>query len=150
MMSITRRTMLHGLAGLPVLLTSAPVLATTQGMAQAMLEFTGGVSPVEQFVVLDIPALVENGNSVPLGIRVDRPMLPDDFVSEIAVFNEKNPQPQVARFYLGPHSGRAEVATRIRLGDSQTITVIARTSKGAFFAASATLIVTLPACVEGA
>ena len=74
---------------------------------------------------MDIPPLVEYGNSVPLTITVDSPMSEQDFVKAIAVFNERNPQPNIGTFHLGPRSGRAFVSTRIRLGDSQTIVAVA-------------------------
>ena len=93
-------------------------------------------------------ALVENGNSVPLSVNVAHWMQPGDFVRTIAVFNEKNPQPNVATFHLTPRSGRASVATRIRLGDSQRIVAIAQLSDGSFWSDEAEVIVTLPACAE--
>ena len=66
------------------------------------------------------------------------------------MFNEQNPQPNVvtvaARAAL---AGRAQVSTRIRLADSQRITAIAEMSDGTFWSASADVIVTLAACVEG-
>jgi sulfur-oxidizing protein SoxY len=99
-------------------------------------------------VVLEIPPLVENGNSVPLTVKVDSPMAPRDFVKTIAVFNERNPQPNVANFHLTPRAGRAAVSTRIRLGDSQNIIAVAQMSDGTFWSGSAELVVTLPACVE--
>jgi sulfur-oxidizing protein SoxY len=45
-------------------------------------------------------------------------------------------------------NGKAMIATRIKLGDSQKIVAIAETSKGEFFSASADVIVTLAACLE--
>ena len=71
-----------------------------------------------------------------------------DHVKAIHVFNEKNPQPHVFDARLGPRNGKAVVATRIKLGDSQKIVAIAETSKGEFFSASADVIVTLAACLE--
>jgi sulfur-oxidizing protein SoxY len=118
-------------------------------MAAAIRSLVGESAVETGRVVLDIPALVENGNSVPLKVTVESPMTPDDFVRTVAVFNERNPQPNVAVFRLTPRSGRAEVSTRIRLGDSQTIVAIAELSDGRFFSGQAELVVTLPACVEG-
>ncbi|HEY0353373.1 MAG TPA: thiosulfate oxidation carrier protein SoxY, partial [Enterovirga sp.] len=43
----------------------------------------------------------------------------------------------------------AAVSTRIRLGDSQRLTAIAEMSDGSFWSASADVIVTLAACLEG-
>ncbi len=81
-------------------------------------------------------------------VSVASPMTPQDHVKSIHVFNEKNPQPNIGNFYLGPQAGRAEVATRIRLADSQKIIVIARLSDDTFWSASADVVVTLAACTE--
>ena len=99
-------------------------------------------------IKLDIPPLVENGNAVPMTVTVDSPMTANDFVKTIAIFNERNPQPNVAHFHLGPRSGRATVSTRIRLGNSQNIVAIAQLSDGSYWSDTVELIVTLPACVE--
>jgi sulfur-oxidizing protein SoxY len=99
-------------------------------------------------VKLDVPPLVENGNTVPMTISVASPMAPEDFVKSIHVFNEKNPQPNIGNFYLGPRAGRAQVSARIRLADSQKIVAIARLSDDTFWSASVDVVVTLAACTE--
>jgi sulfur-oxidizing protein SoxY len=71
-----------------------------------------------------------------------------DHVRRIAVFNEKNPQPNVAVFHLSPRSGRAGVSTRTRLSDSQKVVAVVEMSDGGFWSAGADVIVTLAACVE--
>jgi SoxY-related AACIE arm protein len=97
---------------------------------------------------LEIPPLVENGNTVPLTVSVASPMAPEDHVKSIHVFNEKNPQPNVGNFYLGPRAGRAQISTRIRLADSQKIVAIARLSDDSFWSATVDVVVTLAACTE--
>jgi len=71
-----------------------------------------------------------------------------DHVDSIHIFNQKNPQPYVATFHLGPRAGKAYVATRIRLADSQRIVAIARLADGSLWSDSADIIVTLAACTE--
>jgi sulfur-oxidizing protein SoxY len=51
-------------------------------------------------------------------------------------------------FQLGPRAGRAQVATRLRLADTQTITAVAQLSDGSFWSDTAHVIVTLAACIE--
>ncbi len=58
-------------------------------------------------VKLEIPPLVENGNTVPCAVVVESPMSASDYVKAIHVFNEKNPQPNVISAKLGPRAGRA-------------------------------------------
>lgn len=122
--------------------------ATTEQMLEAIGQATGGAGLRRGRIAIDLPPLVENGNTVPLTVRVDSPMTPDDHVASIHVFVEKNPQPFVATFHLGPRAGRAVVSTRIRLADSQAVTVVARMSDGSFWSASADSVVTMAACTE--
>ena len=122
--------------------------ATPESMKAAIDAILGGVAAREGRVVLDLPPLVENGNSVSLTVSVDSPMTAADHVVAIHVVNEKNPQPQVFSATLGPRAGKATITTRIRLGDSQRVVAIARLSDGSFWTASAEAIVTLAACLE--
>lgn len=141
-----RRTLLAGAAMMVVL---RPALATPLEQAAAILAFTGGAAPRNGRVHLEVAQLVDNGNAVPLTVSVDSPMSAADHVTAIAIFNEKNPQTDVARFTLGPRSGKAVVSTRIRLATSQTLVAVARMSDGSYWSGSASMVVTLAACVEG-
>ncbi len=102
-------------------------------------------------MTLDVPPLVENGNTVPLTVSVESPMTEADHVKAIHVFNEKNPQPHVFYARLSPkqRQGDGRHAHQARRF-SQKIVAIAETSEGEFFSASADVIVTLAACLEEA
>ncbi|HEY2246751.1 MAG TPA: SoxY-related AACIE arm protein [Bradyrhizobium sp.] len=149
----TRRTFL-GLASGAAIVGAAPVvtirpLNATPAMLSSAIRNVVGEAPVRAGkVTLDIPPLVENGNTVPMTVRVASPMTDTDYVKSIHVFNEKNPQPNVANFYIGPMAGRAQVSTRIRLADTQKVVAIARLSDDTFWSTSADIIVTLAACTE--
>jgi sulfur-oxidizing protein SoxY len=149
----TRRRFL-GLAGGAAVVGVVPIVtlrpvAATPAMLTAAIRNVVGVAVVRTGKVkLDVPPLVENGNTVPMTVSVSSPMTSDDYVKSIHVFNEKNPQPNIGNFYLGPRAGRAQVSTRIRLADSQKITAIARLSDGSFWSATVDVVVTLAACTE--
>jgi sulfur-oxidizing protein SoxY len=125
-----------------------PALALSDELSGALRGFTGGAAMREGKVNFDIAPLVENGNTVPMTVSVNHPMAPEDHVRSIHVFNEKNPQANIANFHLGPHNGRAQVSTRIRLADSQKIVAIAKLSDGSFWSVSVDVVVTLAACTE--
>ena len=99
-------------------------------------------------VKLNVPPLVENGHLVPLTVSVDSPMTETDHVKAIHIFTERNPLPEMASFRLGPRAGRAYVATRVRLADTQNVVAIAELSDGSFWSDSVFMIVTLAACLE--
>jgi sulfur-oxidizing protein SoxY len=145
----TRRTFL-GLAGSAAVLavTLRPAEATPAMLSSAIRNVVGEAAVRIGKVKLDVPPLVENGNTVPMTVSVDSPMTAQAYVKSIHVFNEKNPQPNIGNFYLGPRAGRAQVSTRIRLADSQKIVAIARLSDDTFWSASVDVVVTLAACTE--
>jgi sulfur-oxidizing protein SoxY len=149
----TRRQFL-ALTGSAAMLGAAPMAAprpaeaTPAMLASAIRDVVGAAMVRTGKVKLDVPPLVENGNTVSLTVSVASPMTADDHVKSIHVFNEKNPQPNVGNFYLGANAGRAQISTRIRLADSQKIVAIAKLSDGSFWSASVDVVVTLAACTE--
>jgi sulfur-oxidizing protein SoxY len=123
--------------------------APTESFVAAEQAILAGRTPIASGVTIDMPHLSENGNSVDLAVRVESPTTAEDHVTAIHILAEKNPYPRVASFGLSPRAGRAEVATRIRLATTQTILVLAETSRGQVHRASREVIVVLGACVEG-
>jgi len=122
--------------------------ATPEELAAAIRQVTGGAELRAGKVTLDVPPIVENGNTVPMSVSVESPMTADEYVKAIHVFNEKNPQPHVFSAWLSPGNGKAVIGTRIKLADTQKVVAIAETSKGVFWTASAEVIVTIAACIE--
>lgn len=146
-----RRTLIKGAGALAcgLLLTVRRSDATPASMQAAIRSVFGNAEIGRGKVTLDIPSLVENGNTVPMTVSVDSPMTATDYVKSIHVFNEKNPQPNVIGIHLGPRTGQASIATRIRLADSQKVVAIAQMSDGSVWSGQVDVIVTLAACVEG-
>src|SRR5262249_39719116 len=143
-----REVLIGGLAAGTAAVMVVPAQATPESM-QAAIRNVVGEAPVKKGkVTIDVPALVENGNTVSLAIEVDSPMSEKDHVKAIHVFNETHPLPNVLSVHTGPRAGRAKVATRFRLADTQTVVAIAEMSDGSFWSASADVIVTLAACLE--
>jgi sulfur-oxidizing protein SoxY len=136
------------LIGTVPMVTLRPAQATPATLAAAIRTVVGSAVVHTGKIKLDIPPLVENGNTVPMTVSVSSPMTAEDHVKSIHVFNEKNPQPNIGNFYLGPQSGRAQISTRIRLADSQKIVAIAKLSDGSFWSATVDVVVTLAACTE--
>jgi sulfur-oxidizing protein SoxY len=146
---ITRRDALWIGATAAAILTIRPAFATPEERDAAIRAFAGEAEIKPGRVKLDLPPLVENGNAAPLTVTVESAMNDADFVRRIAVFNERNPQPNVLTMQLGPRAGRATVSTRIRLATSQRIVAVAEMGDGSYWQDSADVIVTLAACVEG-
>jgi sulfur-oxidizing protein SoxY len=141
---------LAGAAGMGLPLDSDPAGATPASMQAAIRNVTGEAKLNKGRVKIDVPALIENGNAVPLTVSCESPMTQEDHVKAIHVFTEKNPQPNVIGVHLGPRAGRASVSTRIRLADTQKVVAVAQMSDGSFWSDEVEVIVTLAACLEGA
>lgn len=143
----SRRTVLAA-SGAAFLCARSPARADPAEMREAMRTALGDAPLSQGRVHLDVPALVENGNSVPLTIRVDSPMTPADHVTSIYVFSPENPLPSVSRFILGPRNGVAEVKTTIRLATTQHLHVVATMSDGSRWLATTEIEVTTAACFD--
>ncbi|HEY7518277.1 MAG TPA: SoxY-related AACIE arm protein [Methylomirabilota bacterium] len=148
----TRREFLQRAAGLGLVIALRPGVgeATPAAMQDAVRRVVGSAPVTPGRVKLEIPPLSENGNTVPLTVTVESPMSAADHVRAIHLFTEKNPQPDVASFRFGPRAGVARVSTRIRLSDTQAVLAVSELSDGSFWSASATVVVTLAACLEEA
>ena len=119
-----------------------------KALQQAVDKVVGGATVRRGRVKLDLPPLIDNGNTVPLSVTVESPMTAADHVKAIHVFTEKNPQPNVVSVHLGPRAGRAVLTTRARIADSGTVLAVAQMSDGSFWSGSMNVIVTLSACLE--
>lgn len=126
-----------------------PARATPEALAAAIARFTGGAPVRDGQVLLDIAPLVENGNTVPVTVSVPGVNQATDPVQRLALFTERNPQPEVGVFTLGPLAGRPMVSTRMRLATSQTIVAMAQLADGSYWQRRVEVVVTLAACVEG-
>jgi sulfur-oxidizing protein SoxY len=115
---------------------------------EAIRKVVGNAQVRHGKVKLDLPPLIDNGNTVPLSVEVESPMTAADHVKVIHVFTERNPQPNVLTAHLGPRAGRARIATRARIADTGTVTAIAQMSDGSFWSDSVKVVVTLSACLE--
>ena len=154
---LSRRRLLVGLLGclgglgsmVAPLRKARPADALPEKLAPLIRQATGGVMPQVGRVTLTLPTLAESGNSVRLQVRVESPMTPEAHVKQIHIFSEKNPRPVIARFSLGPRAGRAEIHTRIRLAGTQQVVAVAIMNDGTAWMASAEVVVTAAACVEG-
>ena len=117
-------------------------------LEEAVRKSTGGAELRKGRVALDVPPLIDNGNSVPITVKVESPMTAEDHVKAIHLFTEKNPQPYILNAQLGPRAGRASITTRARIADSGRVIAIAQMSDGTCWTDEVSVVVTLSACLE--
>ena len=97
---------------------------------EALRYFFGKVNYFSSGIQLIIPRHAEVGRSVPITVKVDCEMNKFDYPKVVHVLANKNPGPHVMSAYFLPEAGKAEFSTRIRLEQSQVVTVAAKISDG--------------------
>ncbi|WP_349368423.1 thiosulfate oxidation carrier protein SoxY [Salinarimonas sp.] len=130
-----------GLKGVTV-----PAFAAAEDAQAAIDAFTGGAEPTMGRVMLDVPEIAENGNTVPMDVFVESPMSEDDYVSEVLIVADGNPRPGVATFHFSPMSGVAQANTRIRLAGTQNVIAVAKMNDGSVFMDRKEVKVTIGGC----
>lgn len=106
----------------------------------------GDAKPVEGKIEFELPEVAENGNTVPYSVAVDSPMTDTDYVKALYVVSTANPSPDIASFTFAPISGKARIASRMRLAKTQDVIVVAAMSNGAFYMAKREVKVTIGGC----
>jgi sulfur-oxidizing protein SoxY len=110
----------------------APPLIAADETAPSELTKLLGQRPLlsEGRIKLELPESADNGYVVPVSVMVQSPMMPDDYVKALHLFAELNPAPHVASYLFTPANGKAAIATRIRLTQSQHVIAIAEMIDG--------------------
>ena len=146
MRALSRRAALALGAGTAAAWAAGRARATPGEADEAIAKFTGAKAPEPGRIAIDLPEIAENGTAVPLGVTVESPMTAADRITDVLVVADGNPNPRVAAFHFTAMSGRAEVATRIRLNATEDVIVVARTGDGRFFTARKEVKVTIGGC----
>ncbi len=148
MQTFTRRQALAAAAALAAA-SALPSVARADSKAEAaelIKRFAGGNEPLKSAVSLDLPEIAENGNTVPLGVRIASPMTEQSFVSEVLIIADGNPNAKVASLIFSPLSGNAEAGLRIRLAQTQNVTALAKMNDGSVYMDQKTVKVTIGGC----
>ena len=138
-----------GLATLPRAQAQGMVSGKLLSLRDMLDPIVAGARVVRSGVHIETLVLADNGLSVPFRVWVDSPMTAQDHVTDLWLLSQRNPVTVMAKMHLGPHMGRAEFSTRVRLAGGQQLVALARLSSGEFRYQVADLIVTEAGCVDG-
>ena len=150
--TVDRREFVLGTSAVAVVTPLLADAALGQGKAadgdwqQVLKNIVGGASPSQGRIALELPEIAENGNTVPFNVSVDSPMTEGDHVKAVHLISTANPQPVVATFHFTPASGKASVASRMRLAQTQDVIAVAELSDGKFVMARHAVRVTIGGC----
>jgi sulfur-oxidizing protein SoxY len=138
-----------GLATVPRAQAQGMVSGKLLSLRDMLDPIVAGARVVSSGVHIETLILADNGLSVPFRVWVDSPMTAQDHVTDLWLLSQRNPVTVMAKMHLGPHMGRAEFSTRVRLAGGQQLVALARLSSGEFRYQVADLIVTEAGCVDG-
>ena len=120
--------------------------AAAKDWQEILKKAIGDTAPTEGKVTLELPEIAENGNTVPFTVAVDSPMSDSDYVKAVHVFATGNPSPEVVTFHFTPMSGKAAATSRMRLGKTQDVIVVAQMSNGKAYMGKRQVKVTIGGC----
>lgn len=138
-MDFTRRDILALGSGTLALASLTGLPAFAAKIDDAIAAFTGGAEMGSGALTLTAPEIAENGNTVPIAVAAPG-------ASEITVFADGNPEPEVVTFKFGPLNPTRAASTRIRLAKTQNVIAIAKMEDGSFQRAEAAVKVTIGGC----
>jgi sulfur-oxidizing protein SoxY len=147
--TLTRRRLLQSTAALALAHALPCVAAPELPDIPLLAQLLGGRTPRWERLRLELPALADNGQAVPLRLAMPGPFAPGPTVQAIHLFSEKNPVPDMAVFEFPVPVEKIEIDSRVRLAGTQKVVAVAVMSDGVLYAAAADVVVTLAACLDG-
>jgi predicted secreted protein len=97
-------------------------------------------------IKVELPQIAEDGGNVAITIDSSLPVSGAAHVNHIYIISDKNRRPMIAKFSFTPESGKALVATQIRLATSTDVRAIAEMNDGTLYAVSKPVRVTISGC----
>jgi sulfur-oxidizing protein SoxY len=97
-------------------------------------------------IKVDLPLIAEDGGSVAVTVDSSLPVSGAARVSSIYIVSDKNRRPMLMKFSFTPDSGRAFIATSIRLATTTDVRAIVEMSDGTLYAVSRHVRVTISGC----
>jgi sulfur-oxidizing protein SoxY len=141
-----REAMLAIGGGILLSIAPLPLPAADADTAAAIKQVYGDRAPIRGRITLQLPALAETGNSVPLTMIIDSPMTAQDRVLRASVFANRNPRPLIATMIFGARAGTPTFSTNMRLSGTQDVIGIAEMSDHSLWIAQSRVLVTVGAC----
>jgi sulfur-oxidizing protein SoxY len=102
--------------------------------------------PGDGKIKLELPLIAEDGGNVTISVDTNLPVGGTPRVSNIYIVSDKNRRPMLAKFSFTPESGKAFIATSIRLATTTDVRAIVEMSDETLYAVSKNVRVTISGC----
>lgn len=100
----------------------------------------------EEKIKLELPQIAEDGGNVTVSIDANLPVSGPARVNHIYIISDKNRRPMLAKFSFSETSGRASIATSIRLATSTDVRAVVEMSDGTLYSVARHVRVTVSGC----
>lgn len=126
---------------------SLPALAADWQRIEAINSYLTNQKPQQDGLNIGLPLVAEDGSAVPLKITFNGELANDEYIDTLRVFASNNPNAEVIDFSLSAAIPRTELSTRIRLSESQTLFVVAKSNLDNYWIANRDIRVTVSGCL---
>jgi sulfur-oxidizing protein SoxY len=97
-------------------------------------------------IKLEVPLIAEDGGNVAITVDVNLPLTGATHVNNVYIISDKNRRPMLAKFSFTPESGKALIATSIRLATTTDVRAVVELSDGTLYAVTKHVRVTISGC----
>ena len=97
-------------------------------------------------IKLELPLIAEDGSNVAITVDVNLPLTGATHVNNVYIISDKNRRPMLAKFSFTPESGKALIATSIRLATTTDVRAVVELSDGTLYAVTKHVRVTISGC----
>ena len=144
--ALTRRGLLGRLVALSTLLFCrrpvqgeeqveiAPEPPPVYTLEERLTPILAGRTPRYERITLIMPSHAEDGGTVPMQLEVESPMTGEDYVRNLYVIADQNPDPLVFSASLHPGIGQVRWKLNIRLAANSRVRALAEMNNGDLFA----------------
>jgi sulfur-oxidizing protein SoxY len=97
-------------------------------------------------IKLELPLIAEDGANVAVTVDLSLPVSGATRLSHVYIIADKNRRPMLAKFSFTPESGRAFIATSLRLATTTDVRAVAEMNDGTLYAVGKNVRVTISGC----
>ena len=104
------------------------------------------MTPGEGKIKLELPLIAEDGANVAVSVDANLPVSGANHLRHIYIIADKNRRPMLVKFSFSADSGKASVATSVRLATTTDVRAVAEMNDGTLYAVTKNVRVTISGC----
>ena len=97
-------------------------------------------------IKLELPLIAEDGGNVAVAVETNLPVSGTTHVRHIYIISDRNRRPMLAKFSFSADSGKASIATSVRLATTTDVRAVVEMNDGTLYAVSKNVRVIISGC----